>query len=78
MSAADFDTTDVDRDVLHSKRSDRSPAQTGDVTVLNGEVAEHGEERSGAAFATVRVVMTNQRDEGRASGEAGMRLPAAP
>ena len=65
-------------DVLHSKMSYRSPAFSGDVTFLNGEVTEIAEQRrSGDRIATVRVVMTNQRDEVMASGDAEIRLPSA-
>ncbi len=64
-------------DVLHSKMSFRSPAFTGDVTFLNGEVSEIAEDRrTGRAIASVRVVMTNQRDEVMASGDAEIQLPA--
>ncbi len=64
-------------DVLHSKMSYRSPALTGDVTFLNGEVVELAEERgTGQPIATVSVAMTNQRDEVMASGSAEIRLPA--
>jgi acyl dehydratase len=65
-------------DVLHSKMSYRSPALTGDVTFLNGEVRELTEQRrTGERIASVRVVMTNQRDEVMASGDAEIRLPSA-
>jgi acyl dehydratase len=64
-------------DVMHSKMSFRSPAFTGDVTFLNGEVSEIAEDRrTGRAIASVRVVMTNQRDEVMASGDAEIQLPA--
>jgi len=64
-------------DVLHSKMSYRSPALTGDATFLDGEVSELSEERrSGSTIAIVRVVMTNQRGEVMANGDAELRLPA--
>jgi acyl dehydratase len=71
-------------DVLHSKMSYRSPALTGDVTYLDGEVVELSDQRGGVnrgqtpighTIATVRVVMTNQRGEVMASGDAELRLP---
>jgi acyl dehydratase len=61
-------------DVLHSDMQYRSPAFTGDVTYLNGEVL--GVSHDGAQpIASVKVVMTNQRDEVMASGTAEVRLP---
>ena len=63
-------------EVVHSKMSYRSPAFTGDLTYLNGEVTEMGEDRgTGQPLASVAVVMTNQRDEVMASGTAEVRLP---
>ena len=63
-------------DILHSRMSYRSPALTGDLTLLNGEVTkiDHGDP-SGRPVATVHVVMTNQKDEVLASGDAEIRLP---
>ena len=61
-------------DVLHSDMQYRSPAFTGDVTYLNGEVL--AVDREGPQpIASVKVVMTNQRDEVMASGTAEVRLP---
>ena len=66
-------------EIVHSKMSYRSPAFTGDVTFLDGEVEELGEDRrSGQPIASVKVVMTNQRDEVMASGTAEVRLPTEP
>ena len=63
-------------DVLHSNMQYRSPALTGDVTYLNGEVLEiRSDDPSGQPLASLRVVMTNQRDEVMASGTAEVRLP---
>ena len=55
----------------------RSPAFTGDVTFIDGEVERVTEDRAHAAspIASVKVVMTNQRDEVMASGTAEVRLP---
>ena len=63
-------------EVVHSKMQYRSPALTGDVTYLDGEVTALGKEtESGQPLATVAVKMTNQRQEVMASGEAELRLP---
>jgi acyl dehydratase len=63
-------------EVAHSNMQYRSPALTGDVTYLNAEVVELASERAtGQPVATLRVVMTNQRDEVMASGQAELRLP---
>ena len=63
-------------DLVHSKMSYRSPALTGDLTLLNGEVTAIAEDAvSGQPVATVNVVMTNQNDEVLASGDATIRLP---
>ena len=61
-------------DILHSNMQYRSPAFTGDVTYLNGEVLSVS--RDGPQpIASVKIVMTNQRDEVMASGTAELRLP---
>jgi hypothetical protein len=63
-------------DVLHSKMSYRSPAMTGDLTLLDGEVTEISyDDPSGQPVATIHVVMSNQREETLASGDAKVRLP---
>lgn len=63
-------------DILHSDMQYRSPALTGDVTYLDGEVtAIETEEESGQPVATVRVTMSNQDAAIMASGEATLRLP---
>ena len=54
----------------------RSPALTGDLTLLDGEVtAIDPNHASGQPVATVQVTMTNQNDEILASGSAEVRLP---
>jgi hypothetical protein len=56
----------------------RSPALTGDATFLNGEVdSVRYDDPSGNPVATVKVVMTNQKDEVMASGKAELLLPKA-
>ena len=63
-------------EIAHSRMSYRSPALTGDLTLLNGEVTEVLEDpNTGQPLAKVSVVMTNQKDEIMASGEATLRLP---
>ena len=63
-------------EVVHSKMSYRSPAFTGDVAFLDGEVIDvvH-DDALGQPIATVRVTMTNQREEVMANGNAEVRLP---
>jgi acyl dehydratase len=63
-------------EVIHSNMQYRAPALTGDVTYLDGEVVrvDH-DDRSGQPIASVRVTMTNQRDEVMAQGTAEVRLP---
>jgi hypothetical protein len=54
----------------------RSPALTGDLTLLDGEVTHIDyDDPSGQPVATVHVVMTNQKEEVLASGDAEIRLP---
>jgi hypothetical protein len=54
----------------------RSPALTGDVTYLDGEVERvDWSDPSGRPVATVSVVMTNQHGDVMASGAAELRLP---
>jgi hypothetical protein len=63
-------------DILHSNMQYRSPALTGDVTYLDGEVLSV-EQPKGAAqpIASVRVIMTNQHEEVMAQGTAEVKLP---
>jgi hypothetical protein len=63
-------------DIVHSRMSYRSPALTGDLTLLDGEVTavDHGDP-SGQPVASVHVVMTNQKGAVLASGDAEIRLP---
>jgi acyl dehydratase len=64
-------------DVLHSRMSYRSPALTGDVTYLDGNVTRvDWSEPSGCPVATVELVMTNQDGQVMASGVAEVRLPS--
>jgi acyl dehydratase len=60
--------------VLHSDVKYRSPALTGDVTFLDGEVTSL---LDGGRVAAVSVEMTNQRGEVMARGSAEVRLPDA-
>ena len=63
-------------DILHSKMSYRSPALTGDLTLLDGEVTGIAhDDPAGQPVATVHVVMSNQKEEVLASGDAEIRLP---
>jgi hypothetical protein len=49
---------------------------TGDLTLLDGEVTEIShDDPSGQPVATIHVVMSNQREETLASGDAKVRLP---
>jgi len=62
--------------VLHSDMSYRSPAFTGDVTFLDGEVvAITHDHRSGQPVATVKVTMANQKEQVMAAGQAEVLLP---
>jgi hypothetical protein len=64
-------------EVVHSRMSYRSPALTGDVTYLAGEVEKvEFPDRSGQPLATVHVAMTNQAGDVMASGSAELRLPS--
>jgi acyl dehydratase len=63
-------------ELVHSRMTYRSPALVGDVTFVDGEVVSVASEpASGLPLASVRVVMTNQRDEVMAHGDAEIRLP---
>ena len=65
-------------DIIHSKFSYRSPAMTGDLTLLKGEVTSVKEDpMSGQPLAVVQITMTNQDDAVLASGGAEVRLPTA-
>lgn len=66
-------------EVVHSNMSYRSPALTGDLTLLDGEVTaidQDGPSSDGRPIATVEIVMTNQREEVMATGQAEVRLPS--
>ena len=58
--------------ILHSDMKYRSPALTGDLTYLDGEVTDLVD---GRRVAVVRMTMTNQRGEVMAQGEAEVQLP---
>ena len=63
-------------EVVHSRMSYRSPALTGDVTYLDGEVTRvDWIDPSGRPIAHVDVTMTNQKGEVMASGTAEVRMP---
>ena len=65
-------------DIIHSKFSYRTPAMTGDLTILNGEVTAVREDpMTGQPLAVVQVRMTNQNDDVLATGGAEIRLPTA-
>jgi len=63
-------------EIVHSRMSYRSPAMTGDLTLLDGEVTriDH-DDPSGQPVANVHVTMTNQRQDVLAEGDAQIRLP---
>ena len=63
-------------EVVHSDMSFRSPALTGDLTLLDGEVtALEPDPETGQSIATVEVTMTSQKGEAMAQGNAEVRLP---
>ncbi len=63
-------------DIVHSKMSYRSPALTGDLTRLDGEVIDVSEDqRTGQPLASIKVTMTNQNKAILAQGVAMMRMP---
>ncbi len=63
-------------DIIHSKFSYRTPAMTGDLTLLNGEVSAVREDpMTGQPLAVVQITMTNQDDAVLATGSAEIRLP---
>ena len=63
--------------VIHSDMKYTSPAHTGDVTYISGEVTgvDHG--RRGGPVANVAVRMTNQNEALMAVGDAQVQLPAS-
>lgn len=66
-------------EVLHSNFSYRSPAFTGDLTYLDGEVKEmRWDDPSGDPVAVVEAVMTNQNDAVMAKGTAEVRFSQPP
>lgn len=63
-------------DIVHIKMSYRSPAMTGDLTLLDGEVVEMNyDDPSGQPVAKVHVVMTNHAKAVLAEADALVRLP---
>ncbi|NNL65238.1 MAG: hypothetical protein HKP30_03245 [Myxococcales bacterium] len=63
-------------ELLHSDMSYRSPAFTGDVTFLDGEVVALVDDHpSGQPVAHVKVTMTNQKEQVMAAGQAELLLP---
>jgi len=61
-------------EIVHSRMLYRSPALTGDLTLIDGEVVEVSQEGP-QPIVSIRVRMTNQRDEEMAAGVAEVRLP---
>jgi acyl dehydratase len=62
-------------DVVHSRMSFRSPALTGDLTLLRGEVTRiDWNDPGGRPVASVDVAMENQKGEVMATGSAEVRL----
>ena len=61
--------------VLHSDMKYRSPALTGDLTYLAGEVLGIDYQDDGSPVATIKVEMTTHEGAQMAVGEARVRLP---
>jgi acyl dehydratase len=64
-------------EIAHSRMAYRSPALTGDVTFLDGEVTAIEYTKAGDPLATVAVTMKSQHGDVMASGSAEVKLPAA-
>lgn len=63
-------------DIVHSKMSYRSPALTGDLTRLDGEIIDVAEDQlTGQPLVSIKVTMTNQNKDILAQGVAMMRMP---
>ena len=63
-------------DIVHCNMSYRSPAMTGDLSKLDGEVTEiSNDDPSGQPVAKIHVVMSNQEAAVLAEGDALVRLP---
>jgi acyl dehydratase len=63
-------------DIVHSKMSYRSPALTGDLSRLDGEVVEvKHDDPSGRPLVSVKVSMTNQNGDELAAGVAELLMP---
>jgi len=64
-------------DIIHSNASYRSPAMTGDLTYLDGEVSDLSyDDPSGRPLATISVSMTNQNADILATAVVKLRLPS--
>jgi hypothetical protein len=65
-------------DIMHSKVSYTTPAMTGDLTKLNGEVVAVKEDvMSKQPMCVIQLRMTNQNDDTLAKGHVEVRLPTA-
>jgi hypothetical protein len=63
-------------DIVHSKMSYRTPAMTGDLTKLDGEVVEiNHDDPSGQPMSKIHIVMSNHEGAVLAEGDALVRLP---
>jgi hypothetical protein len=63
-------------EIVHIKMSYRTPAMTGDLTRLDGEIQKISyDDPSGQPVALVHVVMSNQDEAVLATGDALVRLP---
>jgi hypothetical protein len=63
-------------DIVHSKASYRTPAMTGDLTYLDGEVADvNFDDPSGQPIAMISVTMTNQNEDVLATADVKVRMP---
>ena len=63
-------------DIIHSNMTFRSPALTGDLSRLDGEVVEiSNDDPSGRPLAKINVSMTNQNGDELALGVADVLLP---
>jgi len=63
-------------DIVHSNMTFRSPALTGDLSRLDGEVVEiSSDDPSGRPLAKINVSMTNQNGDELALGTADVLLP---
>ena len=64
-------------DLTHANMKFRGPALSGDVSYLDGEVAEVSYDRaSGRPLAFVKVTMTNQLGNVLAAGDVEVLMPS--